>query len=314
AGGGKFCSKLFNATRFAMINGATVPDSTLEPGGLTPADRWILDRLDEVITQTTDLLGDFQFGKAAEGLYHFAWDEFCDWYLELAKIQIAGAATDTAAGADRVDTTRAVLGTVLDALLRLLHPFVPYVTETLWTSLTGGESLVIASWPQPSGRSGEPSASSWVADAQALVTEIRRFRADQSLAPSRKVPATLTATSDTSEALLATAAALTRLESADDSFSATAEIQLALSTGVAVTVRVDTSSTIDTAAEKARLSKDLAAAQKEIADTAKKLGNPEFIGKAPVAVVDKIRARAAKAAADADNLTTRLTALDGSVT
>jgi len=316
AGGGKFCSKLFNATRFAMINGATVPDSPLEPGRLTQADRWILDRLDEVIIQTTDLLGDYQFGKAAEGLYHFAWDEFCDWYLELAKIQIAAAATDTDAGKDRVETTRAVLGTVLDALLRLLHPFVPYVTETLWTSLTGGESLVIAAWPQPSGRVADPTAVTWVADAQALVTEIRRFRADQSLAPSRKVPATLTAAGGPRDdnALLATAAALTRLEDADDSFTATAEIQLALSRGTTVTVRVDTSGTIDTAAEKARLGKDLGAAQKEIADTAKKLGNPEFIGKAPAAVVDKIRARAAKAAADVDSLTARLAALDGSVT
>jgi valyl-tRNA synthetase len=175
---------------------------------------------------------------------------------------------------------------------------------------------VIAAWPQPSGRVADPTAVTWVADAQALVTEIRRFRADQSLAPSRKVPATLTAgaTGDTGQALLATAAALTRLEGADESFSATAEIQLALSAGTTVTVRVDTSGTIDTAAEKARLGKDLGAAQKEIADTAKKLGNPEFIGKAPAAVVDKIRARAAKAAADVDSLSARLAALDGSVT
>ncbi len=319
AGGGKFCSKLFNATRFAMINGATVPQTPLDARALTAADRWILDRLDEVITQTTDLLADFQFGKAAEGLYHFAWDEFCDWYLELAKIQIAGAATDTTASSGRVDTTRAVLGTVLDGLLRLLHPFVPYVTETLWTSLTGGESLVIADWPRASGRSTDPTATTWVADVQALVTEIRRFRADQNLAPSRKVPATLNADAeagpgDRARALLTTAAALTRLEPASESFTATAEIRLSLSAGQAVTVRVDTSGTIDTAAEKTRLSKDLVAARKEIADTARKLGNPEFIGRAPVVVVDKIRARAAKAATDVDSLTARLAAMDGAVT
>ena len=149
AGSAKFCSKLFNATRFALLNGATVPTAELDAGALTPADRWILDRLDEVIAQTTDLLGDFQFGKAAEGLYHFAWDEVCDWYVELAKVQLAEA--DAAIRA-RNATTQAVLGTVLDGLLRLLHPFVPFVTETLWTTLTGGESLVIADWPTPSGR------------------------------------------------------------------------------------------------------------------------------------------------------------------
>ena len=94
AGSGKFCSKLFNATRFALLNGATVPTRTADGGSLTPADRWILDRLDEVIAQTTDLLADFQFGKAAEGLYHFAWDEVCDWYLELAKVQMPAGGGD----------------------------------------------------------------------------------------------------------------------------------------------------------------------------------------------------------------------------
>src|SRR3954470_1026663 len=148
AGSGRFCSKLFNATNLALAKGAVVPTGPLDEAALTPADRWILDRLDEVIVQTTELLEDFQFGKAAEGLYHFAWDELCDWYLELAKVQIPGTGGDPS----RIATTQQVLGTVLDNLFRLLHPFVPFVTETLWTSLTGGESLVIATWPVPSGR------------------------------------------------------------------------------------------------------------------------------------------------------------------
>jgi valyl-tRNA synthetase len=324
AGAGKFCSKLFNATRFAMINGATVPDGPLDRAVLTDADRWILDRSDEVIAQTTDLLGDFQFGKAAEGLYHFAWDEVCDWYLELAKIQIATATTQETDTGPRVQTTRAVLGVVLDRLLRLLHPFVPYVTDTLWTSLTGGESLVIADWPGPSGGRRDAAAATWVADLQALVTEIRRFRADQSLAPSRKVPATLTlqmspdaAVQSTGEAvglLTTTAAGLCRLEPASDRFSSTAEIQTALSTGTVVTVRLDTSGTIDVRAEKARLAKDLVVARKEIADTRGKLDNPEFLGRAPATVIAKIRARGAKAVADVDSLTARLAALDGQPT
>ena len=110
------------------------PRLPLAADDLTDADAWILDRLDEVTERTTALLEDFQFSKAAEGLYHYAWDEFCDWYVELAKVQLRDESM--------VATTRAVLGTVLDGLLRLLHPFVPFVTEELWTSLTGGETLV----------------------------------------------------------------------------------------------------------------------------------------------------------------------------
>ena len=105
--------------------------------------------------------------------------------MELAKVQMPEADGDPA----RVATTQAVLGTVLDALFRLLHPFVPFVTETLWTALTGGESLVIADWPTPSGRRKDWRRPRWVADVDQLVTEIRRFRADQGLPPAKRVPA-----------------------------------------------------------------------------------------------------------------------------
>ncbi|HEY4993659.1 MAG TPA: valine--tRNA ligase [Nakamurella sp.] len=317
AGAGKFCSKLFNATKFALLNGATVPAGPFDPAELTPADRWILDRLDEVVAQTTDLLGDFQFGKAAEGLYHFAWDEFCDWYLELAKVQIAGAGiAGVADDPGRVAVTQRVLGAVLDGLLRLLHPFMPFVTETLWTSVTGGESVVIADWPTPSGRVKDETAAGWLADIDRLATEIRRFRADQGLPPGKRVPAVLVtgnATGDGAAAarssLLSTAAALTRLEEAGEAFSQTASLQVALAGAGLVTVRLDTSSTIDVPAEIARLSKDLAAAEKEVADTAQRLGNPQFLHKAKPEAVDRIRKRSAQAAADVASLTERLAGL-----
>jgi valyl-tRNA synthetase len=312
AGSGKFCSKLFNATRFALLNGAAVPTAPLAAGSLTPADRWILDRLDEVITQTTDLLTDFQFGKAAEGLYHFAWDEVCDWYLELAKVQMPAAGGDP----ERVSTTQQVLGTVLDGLLRLLHPFVPFVTETLWTSLTGGESLMIADWPTPTGRSRDAAAAGWVADVDRLVTEIRRFRADQGVPPTKRVPAALMigANGGGTSLLLSTAAVLARLEPADGPLNETASIQVALAGAGTVTVRVDTSSTIDIPAEIARATKDLAVAEKEVEDTAKRLGNPQFLQKAKPEAVEKIRERAVKAAADVTRLTDRLATLRGTAT
>ena len=304
AGSGKFCQKLFNATKFALLNGAQVPTGPLDEAALTAADRWVLDRLDEVITGTTDLLGDFQFGKAAEGLYHFAWDEVFDWYLELAKVQSADPA--------RQPTTQAVLGTVLDALFRLLHPFVPFVTEHLWTTLTGGESLVVAAWPTVSGRARDAAAADWVADVDLLATEIRRFRAAQGLPPGKRVPAMLSAqaTGDHRE-LLATAAALARLAEPGEEFTESAVLQVTLAGAGIVTVRLDTSSTIDVAAEIARAEKALALAEKEVADAAKKLGNQQFVERAKPEAVTKIRERAARAEAEVALLTERLAVLRG---
>ena len=306
AGSGRFCSKLFNATNLALSKGAVVPAGPLDEAALTPADRWILDRLDEVIVQTTELLEDFQFGKAAEGLYHFAWDELCDWYLELAKVQIPATGGDPS----RIAATQQVLGTVLDNLFRLLHPFVPFVTETLWTSLTGGESLVIASWPVPSGRQRDAAAASWVDDAIVATSEVRRVRADQKIPPTRPVPSRRFATNGHPglDDLQSAVRSLTRLTDPGDGYSSTIDIPVSLSTGV-VQIELDTSGVVDTAAEIARVGKDLAAAEKEIADTARKLGNQQFVEKAKPEAVTKIRERAARAAADVTRLTERLAAL-----
>ena len=136
-GARNFCTKLWNATRFALMSGATV-DGPL-PAELSGPDAWIVSRLQAVITEVDALYERYEFAKIADLLYHFAWDEVCDWYIELAKLSLAGPSGDT---------TRRVLGEVLDTLLRLLHPFVPFVTEALWTVLTGGESLVVSDWPQ----------------------------------------------------------------------------------------------------------------------------------------------------------------------
>ncbi len=305
AGSARFCSKLFNVTNFASKNGAVSGTGPLDDAELTAADRWILDRLDEVITQTTDLLGDFQYAKAAEGLYHFTWDEFCDWYVELAKVQIPSTGGDPA----RIATTRRVLGTVLDQLLRLLHPFVPFVTETLWTFLTGGESLVIAEWPVPSGRRRDGASATWVQDVIALTGEIRRVRADQKIPPTRGIPSRrIAAAGDPHADLHASVRSLTRLTEPGDGYTATITVPVNLSLGT-VEIELDTSGVVDTAAEIARVSKDLATAQNQIAETARKLANQQFLDKAKPEAVAKIRDRAAKASADADALSGRLAAL-----
>ena len=277
-----FANKLFNATKFALMNGAA-PEQLPARVELTDADRWILDRLDHVRAEVDTAFERYEFSKACEALYHFAWDEVCDWYLEIAKVQFSDEA--------QAATTRAVLGNVLDALLRLLHPVIPFVTETLWKVLTGGESIVVASWPTASGVDADALAAQRVSDMQKLITEVRRFRSDQGLKPSQKVAATLIGieAADLLAQVPATRALAKLTEPADD-FNATASVEVRLSQAT-VTVELDTSGTVDLVAERARLVKDLAAAEKELAQTTGKLGNDAFLAKAPDAVVDKIRSR-----------------------
>ncbi|OOK80300.1 tRNA synthetases class I family protein [Mycobacterium kansasii] len=178
-----FTTKLFNATRYALLNGATKPSEAPlpAPAELTDADRWILGRLEEVRAEVDSAFDSYEFSRACEALYHFAWDEFCDWYVELAKTQLA----------EGLSHTTAVLAAALDTLLRLLHPVIPFITEALWQALTREESLVVADWPRPSGITLDPVAAQRISDMQKLVTEVRRFRSDQGLADRQKVPARL---------------------------------------------------------------------------------------------------------------------------
>ncbi|MFC4000316.1 valine--tRNA ligase [Prauserella oleivorans] len=305
AGSRNFCTKLWNATRFAIMNGATTARELPPAEELTEADRWILGRLGAVVSEVDELLEDFQFAKATNLLYHFTWGELCDWYLELAKVQFSG---------DRADGTRAVLGHALDVVLRLLHPFIPFITERLWTTLTGGESLVVASWPAGTVTlpEADPEADTRIADLQKLVTEIRRFRSDQGLKPGQRVATRLAGPGFAELAAHEEAIrSLARLSDPGDGFSATAGLEVALTGGTA-TVEVDTSGTIDVAAERKRLQKDLAVAEKELKQTEGKLGNQAFLDKAPAEVVEKIRARRDTAAADIERITARLEALPAS--
>ncbi len=304
AGSRNFCTKLWNASKFAMMNGATAAGSLPPASELTESDRWILGRLAALVSEVDGLFEDFQFAKVAGALYQFTWNELCDWYLELAKVQLYQG--DPA----RVEATQHVLGHVLDTVLRLLHPFVPFVTEKLWTALTGGESLVVAQWPKAVEGYADPVADGRVADVQKLVTEIRRFRADQGLKPGQKVAARLVGEGlpgGHEDAICS----LVRLTEPADGFSASASLEVALAGGV-VTVELDTSGTIDVAAERKRLQKDLGAAQKELAQTEGKLGNEAFIAKAPAPVIEKIKVRRETAVADIGRIEARLAALAAS--
>ena len=303
-----FATKLFNATRFALMNGAA-PAPLPGADRLTDADRWILGRAEEVRADVDAALDGYEFSRACEALYHFAWDEFCDWYLELAKVQLAQG----------LDHTTAVLAAVLDTLLKLLHPVMPFVTEVLWKQLTGGagaseatgktESLVIADWPTASALAPDAAAAQRISDMQKLVTEVRRFRSDQGLADRQKVPARLAGMADAGlDALAASVTALAWLTAPDGEFRACAQVEVRLSGGT-VGVELDTSGTVDVDAERRRLEKDLTAAQKELASTTAKLGNDAFLAKAPVDVVDKIRDRQKLAHEESDRIAARLAAL-----
>jgi valyl-tRNA synthetase len=312
-GSRNFCNKLWNATRFALMNGATVAGELPAEAELNAVDRWILSRLQHVVGEVAELFAGYEFAKACDALYHFAWNDVCDWYVELSKPVLGRPAAETPkekpmdpAGGVGADRTRRVLGHVLDQLLRLLHPVIPFVTEELWTVLTGADTVTTAAWPAVDPARIDDAAEEELVALQKVVTEVRRFRSDQGLRPGQRVSAALTGLGnvgiDVHETLIRS---LARLERPGPEFTATAT--LAVTGGI--TVDLDTRGTIDVAAERARLLKDRAAAEKEAAQCRGKLDNAAFVGKAPEPVVAKIKDRLATAEADLARIAAALTAL-----
>ncbi|MCO6394539.1 MULTISPECIES: valine--tRNA ligase [Corynebacterium] len=301
-----FATKLYNATRFALMNGAAVgPLPAREE--LTDADRWILDRAEEVRAKVDAYLDDYQFAKANEDLYHFAWDELCDWYLEIAKTQIPREG-ETAQGRN----TQIVLGRVLDVVLRLLHPTMPFITEVLWTALTQQPSVTQAPWPTAEDTNGgvetDDVARRRIQDAIKLITELRRFRADQGVKPNQKVPAKLDFAKADLAGLENVIRDIARVETPAEGFAASASIEMRLSQAT-LDVALDTSGTVDVAAERKRLEKELAAAEKELDTTGRQLGNEQFLANAPEQVVEKIKVRQQVAKEEFARVTARLAQL-----
>jgi len=300
-GSRNFCNKLWNAARFALLNGANTAQPLPAADRLSPADRWIVSRLQAVTAEVDAYYEEYEFAKAADALYHFTWDDFCDWYLELSKVPLA-------TGAQPAEPTRLVLGHVLDVLLRLLHPMIPFVTEELWTALTGRESAVVADWPVTDPALRDASSEREIAAVQEVITEIRRFRSDQGLRPAQKVPARLAGLDSAGLAQHEPAIrALTRLNQPSNGFEPTGSLVVR-----GATVQLDLSGAIDVAAERARLTKDLSAARKEAAAASARLGNADFLAKAPAAVVDKVRGRLAAAEAQIGRISAQLDTLPAS--
>jgi len=291
-GSRNFATKLWNATRFAMMNGATIDGALPELSTLNAIDRWILSRLSETIAEVDSLLEQYEFARACELMYHFAWDDLCDWYLELSK--------ESFSSGDCADTKR-VLGFVLDQLFRLMHPIMPFITETMWTALTGGESLVIAQWPVAHPDHVDKKAEKLIMELQEIITDVRRFRNDQGIKTSQKIPARFIAPANINEYATAMAFVL-RLELGEITPSAHCEIG-------AVKVEFDLTGSIDVAAERARLEKDLVTAQKDKQTAEVKLNNQGFMAKAPDSVVVEIRERLEKTTADIQRITAQLSQL-----
>ncbi|MEV6370458.1 valine--tRNA ligase [Micromonospora musae] len=298
-GSRNFCNKLWNATRFALMNGAHTDGPLPAAEQLSTVDRWILSRLAHVTAEVDEQFEAYEFAKVCDLLYHFAWDDVCDWYVELSKPVLA---EDGPAAA----VSRRVLGHVLDQLLRLLHPVIPFVTDELWTALTGAESVMVAAWPVADRTLVDDAAEAEVGTLQRVVTEVRRFRSDQGLKPTQRVAARLDGLGPAGiaahEPLIRS---LARLDAAGDDFTASATLAMPGE----VSVALDTRGSIDLAAERARLTKDRAAAEKEVAQARAKLDNPAFVGKAPEPVVAKIRERLAAAEADLVRVDAALEAL-----
>ncbi len=292
AGSRNFATKLWNATRFAMMNGATTTGPLPAQSSLSAIDSWILSRLSETTSEYTALLESYEFARACETIYHFAWDDLCDWYLELSKEAFASG---NAAASQRV------LGHVLDTLFRLLHPVMPFITETLWTTLTNQETLVTASWPIAESSHVDKKSELLVAELQKIITEVRRFRNDQGVKPSQKIPGRIIAPADVT-AYASAMAFLLKLELTDFTPSASVEIG-------AMKVEFDLSGTVDVVAERARLEKDLATAQKDMKTAEVKLNNEGFMAKAPANVVAEIKERLAATTADIERISAQLAAL-----
>jgi valyl-tRNA synthetase len=298
-GARNFCNKLWNATRFALLSGADASAPLPSSEELTGPDRWILSRLNRLVTSVDASYDAYELGSLAQALYHFAWDEVCDWYIELAKVPLA-------AEGPAAQRTRAILGHVFDTLLRLLHPLVPFVTDALWPTLTGGESVVVAAWPVADETRIDPAAEAEVDRLQAVVTEVRRFRSEQQVKPGAKLPAAVSGSPEFVAAygpLLASLARLDLVAAAGDGWSTV--------TASGVEVALDLSGAVDVAAERARLTKAISLHEAEAAKLSGKLSNDSFTGRAPADVVAETRQRLAGAEGELARLRDLLTALPG---
>ena len=283
-----FANKIWNAARFILMNieGKEVPNEI--PANLALADRWILGEFNELVAEVTDNLEKFELGVAAQKLYDFIWDVFCDWYIELAKITMQGE--DEAAA----QSTRQVLVYVLTETLKLLHPFMPFLTETIWQSLPHeGESIMVSPWPVYDANRTYVTEREELQRAMDAIRAIRNRRSEMNVPPSKKAHVYIATGYE--ETFRDTAAFIQRLAYASEvevgeNFDLPGAVNIVC--GYAK-IYIPMDDLVDKAAERARLTKELEVAEKALAQCENKLNNAGFMAKAPENVVEGVRQNAA---------------------
>ncbi len=312
-GARNFANKLWNATRFALMNlGGETPASLGEPdpAALTLADRWILSRLARVNGETAERYGSYALGEAAKGLYEFAWNEVCDWTIELLKRRlnprpaVEGEPLSAEVLADQ-RVARQVLAKVLNELLVLLHPLMPHLSEELWHGLTGapeGTFLALQAWPALDAAALDAALEAQFAELIEAIRVVRNLRAVAGLKPSQAAPVVFVTGRPELAAVLRAGSgditALTRAASVEVRETSTSARCLAAVSGE-LQVLLPIEGLVDLDALRGRLEKDIAKAEKEIKGLAGRLANPNFAGKAPPEVVAECQANLAEAEAQA---------------
>tara|TARA_R110000868_G_scaffold44953_5_gene149618 strand:- start:1864 stop:4596 length:2733 start_codon:yes stop_codon:yes gene_type:complete len=297
-----FATKLWNASRFCEVNGIGASKTLAAPEATLPVNRWIISEVVETQQALDKALADLRFDAAANTIYHFTWDRFCDWYLELIKPVLQGE------DASAADETRIVAGWVLDQIIIMLHPFMPFITEELWHAMAaenGGRDydLIVAKWPEPKA-AVDTQAKAEIDWLIKLVSEVRSTKVELNIAPGTKMTAHVRDGDDDLLAKIARQnAALDRVGRLETiSFDPAPEGASAQIVVDGATYVLPLAGAIDVDAEKGRLNKALEAAQKEAKSLSGRLGNPNFVEKAKPEAVEKARADLADKEAEAERL------------
>ncbi|MEW5838199.1 MAG: valine--tRNA ligase [Pseudomonadota bacterium] len=289
-----FCNKLWNASRFVLMQCEGQDTGLTGEVTLTLADRWIIGRLQQLEGEVIRHFDAYRFDLAAQELYEFTWNEYCDWYLELTKPAIKTGDEATQRG------TRRTLVRVLETLLRLMHPIMPFITEEIWQRVAplagkAGDTIMLQPFPQPDASRIDEGALADIEWLKTFVLGVRKIRAEMDIAPGKPLPVLVANASDNDRRLLddnrAFLASLARIENIEvlDNESAAPESAVALVGEMKVMIPL--AGLIDKDAELARLAKEIARLEGELAKAAVKLGNPAFTDKAPPAVVEQERKR-----------------------
>ena len=298
AGYRNFVNKLWNASRFALMNLEDFEPAGMNLSGarLSLADQWIFARLAEVRQEVEQALAEYRFNEAAGALYAFTWHSFCDWYIELSKDALYGD------DATCRQTTQAVLFTVLEQLLRLLHPFMPFVTEEIWQALPGTRpvpSIMLAAYVDGDGAAVDGEAAARMEQIMEVIKGIRNIRGEMNVPPGKRIDAVLDCKTPAAVAVMAEGEnylrTLARLASLDCGVGVARPPQAATQVAGEVEILLPLAGLIDLDEERKRLQKEIGKVEKDVALFSKKLSNEDFVAKAPPAVLEKDRAKLVEA-------------------